>query len=84
MKWETGAFVPTRQDLKTSKLEPLSLKLPEYYAANSKTCYVLDGVLDPSVFNILNAGLQSIPLGGETSAQVAAKMQAAQDALPKK
>jgi len=84
MKWETGAFVPTRGDLKTDKLEPLGVKLPQYYAANSKTCYVIDGVLDPSVFNILNAGLQSIPLGGETSAQVAAKMQAAQDKLLKK
>jgi raffinose/stachyose/melibiose transport system substrate-binding protein len=83
MKWETGAFVPTRGDLKTEKLEPLSMKLPPYYAANTKTCYVLDGVLDPSVFNILNAGLQSIPLGGDTSAAVAKKMQAAQDALKK-
>jgi raffinose/stachyose/melibiose transport system substrate-binding protein len=84
MKWETGAFVPTRQDLKSDKLEPLSLKLPKYYATNTKTCYVLDGALDPSVFNILNAGLQSVPLGAETSAQVAKKMQDAQDKLLKK
>ncbi len=84
MKWETGAFVPTRTDLKTDKLEPLIMKQSQYYAANAKTCYVLDGVLDPSVFNILNAGLQSIPLGGETSAQVAAKMQEAQAKLLKK
>ena len=83
MKWETGAFVPTRMDLKTDKLEPLGQKLPAYYAANPKTCYVLDGVLDPSVFNILNAGLQSIPLGGDTSAAVARKMQDAQDKLKK-
>jgi raffinose/stachyose/melibiose transport system substrate-binding protein len=81
MKWETGAFVPTRTDVKSEKLEPLSLKLPLYYAANTKTSYVLDGVLDPSVFNILNDGLQSIPLGSETSAQVAQKMQDAQDKL---
>jgi raffinose/stachyose/melibiose transport system substrate-binding protein len=84
MKWETGAFVPTRTDLTTDKLEPLGQKLPKFYAANSKTTYVLDGVLDPSVFNVLNAGLQSIPLGGDTAAGVAAKMQAAQDKLLKK
>jgi raffinose/stachyose/melibiose transport system substrate-binding protein len=84
MKWETGAFVPTRGDLVTNKLEPLSMKVPKYYAANAKTCYVLDGVLDPSVFNILNAGLQAIPLGAKTSAQVAKEMQDAQDKLPKK
>jgi raffinose/stachyose/melibiose transport system substrate-binding protein len=84
MKWETGAFVPTRGGLKSEKLEPLSLKLPPFYAANTKTTYVLDGVLDPSVFNILNAGLQSIPLGGDTSAAVAKKMQDAQDKLTKK
>jgi raffinose/stachyose/melibiose transport system substrate-binding protein len=84
MKWETGAFVPTRQGLKSEKLEPMSLMLPAFYAANTKTTYVVDSVIDPSVFNILNAGLQSIPLGAETSAQVAAKMQAAQDKLLKK
>jgi raffinose/stachyose/melibiose transport system substrate-binding protein len=84
MKWETGAFVPTRGDLKTEKLEPLSQKVPGYYAANTKTCYVIDGVLDPSVFNVLNAGLQAIPLGAKTSAQVAKEMQDAQDALLKK
>jgi raffinose/stachyose/melibiose transport system substrate-binding protein len=84
MKWETGAFVPTRTDITTDKLEPLGVKLPKFYAANSKTTYVLDSVLDPSVFNTLNAGLQSIPLGGDTPAGVAAKMQAAQDKLLKK
>jgi hypothetical protein len=84
MKWETGAFVPTRGDLKTEKLEPLSQKVPAYYAANTKTCYVIDGVLDPSVFNILNAGLQAIPLGAKTSAAVAKEMQDAQNALLKK
>jgi hypothetical protein len=76
--------VPTRGDLTTNKLEPLSTKLPKFYAANSKTCYVLDGVLDPSVFNILNAGLQAMPLGAKTSAQVAKEMQDAQDKLIKK
>lgn len=83
MKWETGAFVPTRTDLKTEKLEPLGQKLPKFYAANTKTCYVIDGVLDPSVFNVLNAGLQAIPLGAKTPAQVAKEMQDAQNKLLK-
>jgi hypothetical protein len=43
--------------------EPLGVKLPKFYVENPKTAYVLDGVLDPSIFNVLNAGLQSIPLG---------------------
>jgi len=81
MKWETGAYIPTRTDLTPSNLEPLSIKLSKFYAANGKTCYVIDGVLDPSVFNILNAGLQAIPLGAKTSKQVAQEMQAAQDKL---
>jgi raffinose/stachyose/melibiose transport system substrate-binding protein len=84
MKWETGAFIPTRGDLSPKGLEPLSIKLSKFYAANGKTCYVLDGVLDPSVFNVLNAGLQAMPLGAKTSKQVAQEMQAAQDKLIKK
>lgn len=85
MKWETGAFVPSRTDLSVpASLEPLMKNLSKFYTANTKTTYVLDGVLDPSVFNVLNAGLQSIPLGGDTPAGVAAKMQAAQDKLLKK
>jgi raffinose/stachyose/melibiose transport system substrate-binding protein len=83
MKWETGAFVPTRTDLTTNKLEPLAVKLPAYYQANPKTSYVLDGNLDPSVFNPLNDGLQAIGLGIKTPIQVATEMQKAQDALKK-
>jgi hypothetical protein len=49
-----------------------------------KTTYVLDGALDPTVFGPLNDGLQGIPLGAQTPAEVAALMQKAQDALPKK
>jgi len=83
MRLETGAFVPTRTDVSSTKLEPLSTKLPQYYASVPKTTYVIDGVLDPTVFNILNDGLQSIPLGAETAEEVAKKMQAAQDLLKK-
>jgi raffinose/stachyose/melibiose transport system substrate-binding protein len=84
MKLETGAFVPTRTDVSSTKLEPLQTKQQAYYAGIPKTTYVIDGVLDPSVFNILNAGLQSIPLGAETAEQVAKKMQDAQNLLLKK
>lgn len=84
MKLETGAFIPTRKDITSDKIEPLTVKLSQYYQANGKTCYVLDGVLDPMVFNVLNAGLQSIPLGASTSKAVAAEMQAAQNKLLKK
>jgi raffinose/stachyose/melibiose transport system substrate-binding protein len=84
MKLETGAFIPTRKDVTSDKLETLQVKLPEFYAANQKTCYVIDGVLDPSVFNVLNDGLQAIGLGVKTPAEVAAEMQKAQDLLLKK
>ena len=58
--------------------------LRQYYATIAKTCYVIDGVLEPDVFNVLNAGLQAIGLGAKTPAEVAAEMQSAQDALKKK
>jgi hypothetical protein len=83
MKLETGAFIPTRKGLTSEKLEPFSKMMPQYYATIEKTCYVIDGVLDPSVFNILNDGLQALGLYAKTSAQVAAEMQAAQNALLK-
>ena len=80
MKLETGAFIPTRKGVTSEKLEPFTTMMPTYYSSIAKTCYVLDGVLDPSVFNVLNAGLQSIGLGAKTPAQVAAEMQKAMDA----
>jgi raffinose/stachyose/melibiose transport system substrate-binding protein len=80
MKLETGAFIPTRKGVTSEKLEPFTTMMPQYYSSIAKTCYVLDGVLDPSVFNVLNAGLQSIGLGAKTPAQVAAEMQKAMDA----
>lgn len=84
MKLETGAYIPTRTDAVSSKLEPLTLKLRQFYAAAPRTTYVLDGVLDPTVFGPLNDGLQGIALGAQTPAEVAALMQKAQDALPSK
>jgi len=82
-KWETGAFVPSRTDLKSSKLEPLAVKLPEYYKTIKGSTYVIDGATDASVFNLLNDGLQAMGLGVQKPAEVAAAMQKAQDALPK-
>ncbi len=83
MKLETGAFIPTRKGVTSEKLEPFTKMMPKYYSTINKTCYVIDGVLDPSVFNPLNAGLQALGLGAKTSKEVAAEMQAAQDALKK-
>ncbi|HQO66637.1 MAG TPA: carbohydrate ABC transporter substrate-binding protein, partial [Spirochaetales bacterium] len=51
--------------------------VPVFYAENPKTCYVIDGVLDPAVYNVINDGLIAIGLGTKTAAQVAAETQAA-------
>jgi raffinose/stachyose/melibiose transport system substrate-binding protein len=80
MKLETGAFIPTRKGVTSEKLEPFTTMMPQYYSSIAKTSYVLDGVLDASVCDVLNAGLQSIGLGAKTPAQVAAEMQKAMDA----
>jgi ABC-type glycerol-3-phosphate transport system substrate-binding protein len=84
MKLETGAFLPTRMGVTSDKLEPMLTKMAAYKNSVPKTTYVLDGVLDPSVVTPLNVGLQSIPLGAATAAQVAAEMQKTQDVLLKK
>jgi raffinose/stachyose/melibiose transport system substrate-binding protein len=79
MKLETGAFAPTRKGVTSEKLEPFTTMMPQFYSTIKKTCYVIDGVLDPSVFNVLNAGLQALGLGAKTPAQVAAEMQKPMD-----
>jgi raffinose/stachyose/melibiose transport system substrate-binding protein len=84
LELETGAFIPTRKGVTSEKLEPFTTMMPKYYATIAKTCYVIDGVLEPDVFNVLNAGLQAIGLGAKTPALVAAEMQKAQDAVLKK
>ena len=76
IRFSTGAFVPTRQGVKAD-VEPLVAKVPVYYAENPSTCYVLDGVLDPAVYNVINDGLIAIGLGTKTPAQVAAETQKA-------
>ncbi len=80
LRYEAGSYIPTLKGVKSSKVEPLTTKLVGYYDTIPKTCYVLDGVLDPSIYNVLNDGLQSIGLGTTTPAVVAADMQKAVDA----
>jgi raffinose/stachyose/melibiose transport system substrate-binding protein len=83
MKLRTGAFIPTRTDvLDFEGLEPFN-KMINDYKNSLKPSYVIDGVWHPDVFNVLNDGLQAIGLGTETPAGLAAKIQAAQNALPK-
>lgn len=83
MKLRTGAYIPTRTDvLDFEGLEPFN-KMINDYKNTLKPCYVIDGVWHPDVFNVLNDGLQAIGLGSETPAALAAKLQAAQNGLPK-
>jgi raffinose/stachyose/melibiose transport system substrate-binding protein len=79
IKLETGAFIPSRKNVTSEKIEPFTVKQAQYYAGIAKTCYVLDGVLDATIFNVLNTGLQEIGLGTKTPQKVAEEMQAAMD-----
>lgn len=76
IRFGTGAYVPTRQGVK-AKVEPLVQMVPTFYGENPKTCYVIDGVLDPAVYNVINAGLIAIGNGTKKPAQVAAETQKA-------
>jgi ABC-type sugar transport system, periplasmic component len=76
---ETGAYVPTLKGIKAD-VEPMIRKVSDYKNTLAKCTYVLDGVLDPSIYNVLNDGLQAIGLGTRTPEQVAADMQKAADA----
>jgi len=80
IRLETGAYIPTRKDVTSEALEPFTQMMPKYYASIAKTCYVIDGVLDPGVNDWVNNGLQEIGLGAKTPAQVAADLQKAMDA----
>jgi raffinose/stachyose/melibiose transport system substrate-binding protein len=80
IRYEQGSYIPTLKGVTSSKVEPLTTKLSQYYTTIPKTCYVLDGVLDPSVFNVLNDGLQAMMLGSDKPANIAANMQKAMDA----
>ncbi|MGO8694951.1 MAG: ABC transporter substrate-binding protein [Rectinemataceae bacterium] len=76
IRFSTGAYVPTLKGVKAD-VEPLVAKVPLFYADNPKTCYVLDGVFDPSVYNVINNGLVAIGLGTSTPMQVASDVQKA-------
>jgi raffinose/stachyose/melibiose transport system substrate-binding protein len=80
IRLEIGAFIPSRKGIKSDKLEPLTAKMMDFYAAVPKTTYVLDGVLPTEVNNPLNEGLQAIGLGEKSPAEVARGMQAGVDA----
>ena len=78
---EMGRYISSRTDVKSDKLEPFIRKMSEYYGTIEKTSYVLDGILEPSVYTPLNSGLQEIGLGTKTPEQVALSVQKAMDAL---
>jgi len=78
IRLESGASFPSRTDVTSDKLEPLSVSRGAFYAT-TKGSYVLDGVLDPKVFTPLNIGLQEIGLGKTTPEALAAKVQKAFD-----
>ena len=77
---ELGKYITSRKDVTSDKLEPFTPMMKKYYASTSKTCYVLDGALDTSVYTPLNIGLQEIGLGTKTPEEVARSVQAAMDA----
>jgi raffinose/stachyose/melibiose transport system substrate-binding protein len=79
-RFETGAFIPTLKGVKSDKVEPLTTKLVAYYGTIPSTCYVLDGVLDASIYNPLNDGLQLLLSGSSAPDKIAADMQKAMDA----
>jgi len=78
-RYETGAYIPTLKGVTSEKVDPLTVKLGAYYGTIPSTCYVLDGVLDPSVCNILNDGLQLLLSGSSSPDKIAADMQKAMD-----
>jgi raffinose/stachyose/melibiose transport system substrate-binding protein len=79
IRLETGAFIPSRKGITSDKTEPLTNKQVAYYLTIPKITYVIDGVIDPGVNDVLQTGLQAIGLGTATPAQVAADIQKAMD-----
>jgi len=80
IRYETGAYIPTLKGVTSDKVEPLTTKLAAYYTTIPSTCYVFDGVVDPSINNVLQDGLQALLAGSGNSAKIAADMQKAMDA----
>jgi raffinose/stachyose/melibiose transport system substrate-binding protein len=57
---ETGAFIPSRKGITSDKIEPFTTKLVAFYGSIPKATYVIDGVIDPGVNDVLQNGLQAI------------------------
>ena len=76
---ETGGAFPSRKGVTSDKLEPLAQTRATFYGAYGGT-YVLDNVLEATVYLPINVGLQEIGLGLAAPEQVAAKVQKAYDA----
>lgn len=79
IRLETGASFPSRVGVSVPELEPISQTRAQFYADYTGT-YVLDSVLDASVYAPINIGLQEIGLGLSTPEEVARNAQQAMDA----
>lgn len=76
---DIGRYVPSRKDVSTDNVEPIIKKMMKYYSQSDSTCYVLDSVLDPSVYTVLNKVLQEIGMGTKTPEAAAEEVQKAMD-----
>ncbi|MDA3956575.1 ABC transporter substrate-binding protein [Oceanispirochaeta sp.] len=76
---EVGRYITSRNDVTSDKLEPFITKMMTFHDSIGNTSDVLDGVLDSTVYSVINSGLQEIGLGLKTPAQVAAAVQEAMD-----
>lgn len=78
-----GASFPSNLNVDAAKvvaendLDPLLAKRAAYYTIPEVLTPVVDGVLDPEVYNVINVGLQEIGLGEKTPMQVARETQKA-------
>ena len=64
--------------VKENNLDPLVAKRVTF-SKSYKPVPVIDGALDPDVYNVINTGLQEIGLGNKTPEQVAAEVQKTYD-----
>lgn len=85
---KTGASFPSLKSIDIDQiiidenLEPLVGKRAAFYGEYGTTP-VIDGVLQPDVYNIINVGLQEIGLGKKTPSQVAGEVEKAWEAWAK-
>jgi raffinose/stachyose/melibiose transport system substrate-binding protein len=76
---DIGRYVPSRKDISADNVEPIIKKMMKYYSQSDSTCYVLDSVLDPIVYTVLNKVLQEIGMGTKTPEAAALEVQNAMD-----